>query len=1426
MDPLPRGTTGSTGQDSRADDKRSEDECSSLSSLGASPIVSPRRIRRPVAAGRRGQNVTSPVSTIAGSDLGSDRISPNEQGSPVLIPSIDAIAGMRSLSADLPTSTNPETPDEAGCSETHDPADDVSESVSLTSKNKSPERSANLTSTDRQHYTNDEEGHEVDTVEGEWLPTRSGNDSPLDEHIQQADSTPPQETRTQEFVEIDQEAESAGRAMPTQLEQRLSDETNTTRASADLRKLLRQFLEVKHERDQVAEENVNLRIEKERLGNELSELTAVSHKHLQSSLVQEQDLNLAEEAAEEARTERDRSKESVLRMSEAIRKMKQENSKLDVELKSSSHEIWRLRGQLEKSERELQTFNQVESPPKVPLSRLGRVEAEADKIMTWIKKERDQQSRLFPKLAQFHSRHLLTLLNGTRARRRPPSFLPSPAHFHSLGDVISTTSGAFSSNRQSMISQMSFPVLKHQQSRSALPLPPLTQTDRTRSVHDCDPCRQQCHSYKRERAARTWTSFLGDDRTVPVEKLQQPLSTTDIIGASLSRPPTRIPIPISKTQTARGTRTYMPLSPLNPTVQLSRQYHGQSEVRSPTLLAAAEEDESNSDSPQPEHLSDSSRVNVAVAPSAVEGGFIDAIVAASSSAQGSLSPTEDVIDSQQPLLPQTEGTSHSQIHPSIISPSRSVVSSPMGTDLGVLMRALTDTALGVTHQATSSAVELPQSPGLKKRFSSSPQASPVSSIEIQPLRLSRKAGELGNGDVEASSSSQKNSKALVELVATQETTFDNIADDGTHGEQQHVVACEPGATKNDILVAAQYQTLPLRRGNASPTELRHRRPYSWDGAVHQSPSPSPLIDTPRNDFMPIQSVNGADAVDEETLIPGTIVDNAPLRRDTHSSKSLNILYSDSTDAPHDTEEVVQYRTNDTRTDELPPTPSLASASSHSGLDKMSPDELRAYRNKKLNPNPGRNPQITQVGGWPWEDKVYHPLFSRVKTNLDYFIDRFENAPSQALEVLFEPGVASLGLSSIYLQSEAFELHLDDESTPSSVGRSTREVTAGDQDRSHLTGGAMSGNRSREGFVDSSTDSELGMVVDGRPPTVLDDVHVYRFISESPIQYCSNHNILDAEAEAVSSSQSDDHESLLPSPLHPRATLSGTARDLSSPQNNKSASHSTTPLSTADGHRSESIRDRGPTYFLLASFLVYISMGVAFILFAYIAPFVVALPAVFMGSLTWILASVRTLTASMVTCGGRHHPASPSMSPVFTMPLSTIDKVFGGRETLTSFESVTLSVPGRVSENERETIKGGSPWTPFDEEFVPVSESSEEFLTPSHFAGGDETTGKSVSTLFLSVTSAPSEPSQVVESSRSATSMTLDEEEEQQGGDRDRDREREQARGIKAKHKQTEIDRTFAFSGPQHLDFVPPIRRFIDIVTFDLTVMMMKWDEGF
>ncbi|KAL6243648.1 hypothetical protein RBB50_009641 [Rhinocladiella similis] len=1497
MDVSPRALS-SPGRDSRADDEKSEGDCSSLSSLGLSPIVSPRRLRRPIAAGRRGRNVTSPVSATAGSDSGSDRVVPNEQASPDLIPSIDAIAGMRSLSTEFSACTNTQTPGEAGRPQTQDPAHHVSESVSPTSNGKSAEGSADLSSPGLECYEAEIEGHEVDMMEGEWLPTRSANASPSDEHIEQSDAAPAQDTQTQDLVQIDQETDLARQAMPASLELRLSSEPKTT-TNTELKKLLRDLNNVKKERDQVAEENITLLIENERLTNELTEVKTASHNTLQKSLIRDRDLRLVEEAAEKAITEKDRSEASVVRLSEEIRKIKQENSKLDAELKSSSHEIWRLKVQLDTSERELQTFREAESSPNAPSNRLGRVEAEANKMMTWIKKEREQQSRLYPRLTYFHSRHLLTLLDETRAKRVRHSTLPSPTQFQSLGDVISTPSEAYPSNRQSMASQRSLPVSRRKHCGSTVALPPPTQTARTRSVQDCDPCRQHLQSYQRERAARTWTKASRDDKAVSIGRLQQQLSTIDIIRASLRRPPTRIPRPMSKNRTEIGIHTSISLPSLNATAQLSRQYHSQSEVCSPTVLkgngqhpttAAVDKGVPNLGSPRPEATSKPSSAYMTVGLSAIEGGFNDVIIASSPGTAMRPSPPENFLGFQYPLPPQTEGTGRPQIHPRIISPSISFVSSPMGTDQEMSRRTSSDTAPGVAHEASSSAVErLPQSPGLKKRFGNSPQAS-----QLSPPRETE---ELDGSDVEASSSSQKGSELLLESMATQATPSNLMAENGAYGEQQVIIADEPGAPKNEKSAISHHQTLPFQQGNASPTELRHRRPYSWDGAVHQSPSPG--TDMNRNNFKLHRPLNDVAMVYEETEIPGTVVDYTDLTKDTHSSVSSSFLYSGSVDASHVTSEAVQYGINDTCNDELPPAPSLASASPHSFSDSMYSHDLKAYQDDKLNTSPASESRV----GWPLKNKASQSLLTFVVSSLNSFSDRLESAPCRVLETFFESGVASLGMSDASFVPELFELHLGDEGTadsasifsveswyrfgtrgdenhsrPASVGTggSALADAASDQDGSHHNRGQhpMSGNHS-ESFVDGSTDSDLGLGV-GRPAG-FDNPH--RFVSASPIQYC---NVFDTGPEVERNLQPEfssppegkpiktlpfaqayewerltqhesqnSHDSLLPSPLRPRA-VPGT-RTLSL---HKSGSGSTQAYSSLTPNSPPAIRDRRPTYFLLAFFLVYIMLGNTFILMAYIAPLAIALPAALMSSVAWVLASVRTLTA-MVICG-RQPPVLPtsnlhSTSSMFIPPSSITDSASGG--TMTLFEPATLSVPAPVSVpvpvHDRGPIRAGFPWTPFFEENDFVSVSSEGSFTSSQSPSTEEEEEQQeqdarapispISTCYISIppassSSSPSpsplsSPTPHVESVADTNhasgepvheSPTISTSTLTARTTTSKPRERERERGNRITHNPTQLNR--AFAGPQYLDFAPSIRRFIDTISFDMTVMMIRWEE--
>ncbi|KIW18177.1 hypothetical protein PV08_02465 [Exophiala spinifera] len=1442
MDLSTRGH-GSPGQDSRTDDERTEDDYSSLSSLGISPVVSPRRLQRPMPAGRRDRNPTSPVSSTAGSDSGRERVAAIAQASPVLVRNIDSIAGIRSSSAELSTSANTQAICEAERSQGQDTVRHVSESISPTSNSIPLEIPADPLFVARDDYKSAIEGYEADIPEVEWQPTRSGNASPLDEHIQAGDTISALEAQIQNPGEIDREVGVASQTMPASAQQEPSGEIKRT-TSTDQKKLLQKLKKVENERDQISEQMEALLSDNARLCNEVNDLTTAGHRNLHASRIRDHDLRLAVEAAEKARTEKDRSEESMLRLLEQLRKVKLENSKLEAALKGSSDEISRLKVQPEAKENESQQFNQAEGSPPTPPNKL---EADATKIIPWMEKAWEQQSRIYPLLTHFHSQHLLRLHDNIWKQRMPQSMLPFPAQFENLGDLISIPSEAYASTRHSMASETAFHVPNRKDSRSMVQLPP-NGTARTRSGHVCDPFRQQLQSYQREQATRTWTQAPRNAENATVGKLQQPLRMADIIAADLSKPPSRIPRLMPKNRIDKHISTSMSPPMSSSKAYLSPQPQIRLEVRSPTRLKGEDE-----------------------LPTAATVGKGEPSLSFQkpedfSGAQARPSLTEDVNALQGILQSQTEGTGDREFHPSMF-PSKALVSSPLRTDLEASRRTPTNHASGITHGGTSSAVELPRSLGLKQRFSC-----PQASARSRSLPINR----LEARDVEASYSSHKGIEAPIKSVAKQTTTSDNVAENATGDEQQPVIPGEFGGFEKDKSATSHRQTLPLGQSNASPSELRHRRPYSWDGAVHRLSSTT--VTMSRSNFKPLQASDGIARAYEETLIPGTVVDYGRVVKEIHKSFS-----SDSVEASHMTGEAVYHDINGTRDDDLPPTFSLAGVSSHSRLDNVYSDDLKAYQNQKLKHDLEYRPQV----GWLSKNKAAHTLLTFMMSSLDLFSDKLESTPTQLFETVFESGAASLGISDICLEPDLFNVDLgyDHHFELASIGKgeSPREDTISDSDALHCTRSHddMS-ERYFEAFVNYSTHLDPDSV--DAAPTSLDNEG--RFVSESPINHCNTsapepeteedplqfrtsqpHDktvakalsiVRTDESETLTQPEShSDHDSLFPSPLRPRAVSGTGIFSLHISESESAQAYS--PMTSEDP---SDTHDRRPTYFLLAFFLAYIFLGIAFLLFACIAPLAISLPGFFTATLVWVLAAVRTLTA-MVTCGQQSMSTGSSLYSTLSVLLPSPNTGVVQEGTLTVLKLVTSSVPTPVPGHGQgqESIRAWFPWTPFEKDFVPVPASAsgpaaEESITESHSPSPRERDDPPTSTPSISgpPVSSPSRPSSsssstspsriesvtksnhtagkalhkspsVASSSSSSTTSTPRRTTTTTASCcRERALQRQHDGHRRDKTPSTRLNHVRAFHGPQYLDFAPSVRRFIDIVSFDLAVMMMKREE--
>ncbi|KAK5191823.1 hypothetical protein LTR92_008404 [Exophiala xenobiotica] len=691
-------------------------------------------------------------------------------------------------------------------------------------------------------------------------------------------------------------------------------------------------------------------------------------------------------------------------------------------------------------------------------------------------------------------------------------------------------------------------------------------------------------------------------------------------------------------------------------------------------------------------------------------------------------------------------------------------------------------------EATSSAIAQPQSPGLRRRFSSSPPKSPPRSVG-GPVLPDRKASQTA-----ASPPSRTDSKASTEKPGAGPLAVEVTIEDSTTNASLPTgfTTFHANIFDDERPPISRSQSLTPPGNSIDESGLRHRRPYSWDLKAHQTPSQ--LAESFSHGFQgrPSVACDDDDGTDEVS-VPGSVMSFG--QRLLHASPHVPSVppnTSTTTGPPEWTNGGLQQYIENVQHS---PTPSLTSSSAASGVEEIQPADLFSRKLVRLFPRSRRKTRVNRVQ----KREIFSPVVNIIDSCIDSFSDICEDIQSWMSDVVStsDPGSVSTRFSTLFSELDVPELVLDNVSQSSGAsarpsrsesGSEKRRLWLDEESPSDLEGEHASSRSESEGkksrhprhaYVESCSESDSASIDGTTRSTAPNDEGQSDPADEHGTSY-------QAHFEIDSERDHDDGTAYTNAKPHETGPDTGGSRVSSSlarpklPLPSPDRSQAARPSS---GYSARQILDRRPSYFILTVLLCYIAVDMVIIVSVHAAPLIGSVWQTAQAGLAVLFAAVWNLTVSVAL----RHGTTPGI----------LGRSLTSGSVFDTPSSITASMP-QVFHNPR-----GPTSTQMSPSPISTSSSSPG-LSGSHKNIDDIPTTVWVRT----TTTTPPSPS---------------------SDQQDKHNNKTSAAGFQSKSKSRASPdihvlpktktKTREWTGPGHLDFTPGIRRFIDIVRFDVTVML-------
>ncbi|KAK5462879.1 hypothetical protein LTS15_002591 [Exophiala xenobiotica] len=693
-----------------------------------------------------------------------------------------------------------------------------------------------------------------------------------------------------------------------------------------------------------------------------------------------------------------------------------------------------------------------------------------------------------------------------------------------------------------------------------------------------------------------------------------------------------------------------------------------------------------------------------------------------------------------------------------------------------------------SSKATSSAISKPQSPGLRRRFSSSPPKSPPRAVG-GPVLPDRKASQ-----TDTSPPSRTYSRALTEkleagALAVEATIEDSItnASRPTDFPTFHSNIFDD---ERPAILRSQSFTPP---GNSiDEPGLRHRRPYSWDLKANQTPSQ--LMESVSHGFHGRPSVACDDDGTDELSVPGSVMSFG--QRLLHASPHVPLVppnTSTATGPPESTNGGSQQYIDDVQPS---PTPSLTSSAGASGLEEIQTADPLSRKLVRPVPRSRRKTRVNRVQ----KREIFSPVVNMIDSCIDSFSDICEDIQSWMSDVVStsDPGSVPTRFSTVFSELDVPELILDNESQSSGASAHSSRSESGSEKRrlwldeespsdlegehaSSRSGGEDKKSRQpHQAYAESCSESDSASIEGTTRSTVPDDEGRSDAADEHSTSYQAYFEI---------DSERDHYDGMAYTSAKPHETGPDTGRSRVS----SSPTRAKLPLPSPDrsqaarphpGYSARQILDRRPSYFILTVLLCYIAVDMVIIVSVHAAPLIGSLWQMAQAGLAVLFAAVWNLTVSVAlrhgTTPGILGPSLAS-GPVFDTP-----------------SSITASMPQAFHNPRGPTSTQMSP--------SPISTSS----SSPGLSGNHKNINDIPTTVWvLTTTTTRPSPSSDQQDKHNKTSAAGSQ-----------SKSKSKSRASPDIHVLPQIrTKTKEWTGPGHLGLTPGIRRFIDIIRFEVTVML-------
>jgi hypothetical protein len=477
-----------------------------------------------------------------------------------------------------------------------------------------------------------------------------------------------------------------------------------------------------------------------------------------------------------------------------------------------------------------------------------------------------------------------------------------------------------------------------------------------------------------------------------------------------------------------------------------------------------------------------------------------------------------------------------------------------------------------------------------------------------------------------------------------------------------------------------------------------------------------------------------------------------------------------------------------------PTPSLTSSSAASGLEETQPADPFSRKLGRLVPRSRRKTRVNRVQ----KPEIFSPVVNMIDSCIDSFSDICEDVQGWMSDIVStsDPGSVATRFSTVFSELDVPELVLDNESQSSGAsahlsrsesGSDKRRLWLDEESPSDLDGEHDSSRSESEGkksrhprqaYVESCSESDSASIDGTTRSTVPDDEGQPDHADEHSTSY-------QAYFEIDSERDHDDGMAYTNAKPHETGPDTRGSRVSSCPARPK------LPLPSPDrsqaarphpGYSARQILDRRPSYFILTVLLCYIAVDMVIIVSVHAAPLIGSVWQKAQAGLAVLFAAVWNLTVSVALRHGTPGILGPSLASgsVFDTP-----------------SSITASMPQAFHNQRGSTSTQMSP--------SPISTSS----SSPGLSGNHKNINDIPTTVWVLTTTPPPSPSSDQQDKHNKTSAA---------GSQSKFRARASPDIHVLPQTKTKTNAR-EWTGPGHLDFTPGIRRFIDTLRFDVTVML-------